>query len=111
MQKVSSPDTPDKEAIRTAPLGSLIPYYLSSKLKTTPCLYNDIRITSKEVPSANAFGITDIPDKYRNNDPDKMVNDLIQPYLDTYNKESPKAFWKMLMEKGDKHTVRSYLTE
>jgi hypothetical protein len=49
-----------KELVKNAPLASLIPYYLVGV--NTPALYNGHRYIGDK-PSANAFGIKDIPEQ------------------------------------------------
>ena len=47
--------------------------------------------------------------RYREKNPDTLVTEVIQKYLDMYKTDGPKKFWNKLMKHGDKYTVRSYL--
>ena len=49
--------------------------------------------------------------RYRDKDPDDLANDPCKSFLDQYKDYGPQAFWKLLMEQGDKFTVRQYLTQ
>lgn len=49
--------------------------------------------------------------RYRKRDPGKLVDEPCQTFVDQYNKYGAKAFWKLLMEQGDKYTVRQYLAQ
>ena len=39
-----------------------------------------------------------------------MVDDFVEEYKVKYHEEGPKAFWDLLMEKGDPFSTRQYLT-
>jgi hypothetical protein len=49
--------------------------------------------------------------RYRDKDPDNLANDPCKSFLDQYKNYGPQAFWKLLMDLGDKFTVRQYLTQ
>lgn len=95
--------------------GQLIPYIMSptDPNTPTPLLFNGVQLMRKpndKPVTAETFKITGLPRGIERRKPGAMVTDSIEPYRKARIDYGTQAFWDDLMRKGDRYSVRQYLT-